>query len=158
MRRAERKIQDEAKVRNLLAHAAVGHLGTIGKDGYPRIKPLNFVYADGHIYFHSARQGEKIEDILRDGRICFEVDVPIRFVQVKDTPCSASYHYRSVILTGRAEIVEDPEEKLAALRALMEKYQPGAGWGAFPAANLALTAVVRINIEAMTGKEHIAKR
>jgi hypothetical protein len=44
-----------------------------------------------------------------------------------------------------------------ALLELMRKYQPGGGHGAFPEAKLAITAVARIDIEAMTGKEDLGK-
>lgn len=123
-----------------------------------RVKPLNFVHIGGHIYFHSAIEGEKIEDILRDNRVCFEVDVPLRYVKAKSDPCSAFYQYRSVILKGRAEIIEDIEEKRMVMKALMEKYQPEGGYSDFPKEKLAITAVIRIDIEAMTGKEDITER
>jgi len=158
MRKAKKKIKDEAQIDEILANAHVGRLGTIGKDGYPNIKPLNFVHIGKHIYFHSAIEGEKIEDILRDNRVCFEVDVPLRYVKAKGDPCRAFYHYRSVILKGRAEIIEDSEEKRMALKALMEKYQPEGGYGDIPEEKLAITAVIRIDIEAMTGKEDVTER
>jgi len=158
MRRAKKEIKDETQIDEILANAHVGRLGTMGKDGYPIIKPLNFVHIGEHIYFHSAIEGEKIEDILRDNRVCFEVDVPLRYVKAKGDPCSAFYHYRSVILKGRAEIIEDSEEKHMAMRALMEKYQPGGGYDDFTKEKLAITAVIRIDIGAMTGKEDVTER
>ena len=158
MRKAQKEIKDEAQINEILANAHVGRLGTMGKDGYPIIKPLNFVHTGGHIYFHSAIEGEKIEDILRDNRVCFEVDVPLRYVKAKGDPCRAFYHYRSVILKGRAEIIEDSVEKRMAMKALMEKYQPGGGYDDFPKEKLAITAVIRIDIEAMTGKEDVTER
>lgn len=158
MRRAKKEIKDEAQFYEILANVHVGRLGTMGRDGYPIIKPLNFVHTGKHIYFHSAIEGEKIEDILRDNRVCFEVDVPLRYVKAKGDPCSASYHYRSVILKGRAEIIKDSEEKRMAMKALMEKYQPEGGYDAFPKEKLAITAVIRIDIEAMTGKEDVTER
>lgn len=158
MRRAKKEIKDTAQIDEILANAHVGRLGTIGKDGYPIIKPLNFVHTGGHIYFHSAMGGEKIEDILRDDRVCFEIDVPIRYVKAAGNPCSAFYLYRSVILKGRAEIIEDSEEKRMVLKALMEKYQPEGGYDDFPKEKLAITAIIRIAIEAMTGKEDITER
>jgi nitroimidazol reductase NimA-like FMN-containing flavoprotein (pyridoxamine 5'-phosphate oxidase superfamily) len=158
MRKTKKEIKDEAQIDEILASVHVGRLGTIGKDGYPIIKPLNFVHTSKHIYFHSALEGEKIEDILRDNRVCFEVDVPLRYVKAKGDPCRASYHYRSVILKGRAEIIEDSEEKRMALKALMEKYQPEGGYGDVSKEKLAITAVIRIDIEAMTGKEDVTER
>ena len=153
MRVRKKEIRDTSVIAGLLRESAVGRLGTRGSDGYPMIKPLNFVYLNGHIYFHSAREGEKIEDIRRDSRVCFEVDLPMGYVKSDSSPCKAGYHYRSVIIRGQASIVEEKEEKLSALRGLMEKYQPEDGYGGFPEEKLALTAIVRIGIDEMTGKE-----
>lgn len=155
MRRAKKEIQDKTVVHNLLNTCPVGRLGTIGDDGYPRIKPLNFVYLNGKIYFHSAKEGEKIDDIIRDNRVFFEIDEPIGYVKSGNNPCSAKYLYRSVMIRGRAAIVDNDEERLLALRSLMEKYQPEGGYGEFLTEKLAITAIVRIDIEEMTGKEDV---
>ena len=50
MRVARKEIQDRTIVEELLAGSPVGRLGTIGRDGYPMIKPLNFAYRRGRIY------------------------------------------------------------------------------------------------------------
>ena len=155
MRVAKKEIREKSTVEGFLAQCAVGRLGTIGREGYPMVKPLNFVYHGGRIYFHSAREGEKIEDIRRDERVCFEVDLPLTFVRAEGSPCKADYRYQSVICTGRAHLVEEREEKAGALRALMEKYQPEGGYSEFPEGKVALTAVVRIDILTMTGKQDL---
>jgi len=158
MRQHKKEIIDKNVIDNLLRSATVGRLGTTGMDGYPRIKPLNFVYTDHVIYFHSAMEGEKIDDILRDGRVCFEVDLPIAYVKgTQDDPCKASYLYQSVIICGKAALVHDEIERRKALSELMRKYQPAGKYGAFLEAKLAITAVVRIDIETMTGKEDLGK-
>ncbi|MGD0661265.1 MAG: pyridoxamine 5'-phosphate oxidase family protein [Syntrophorhabdales bacterium] len=155
MRVAKKEISDKKTVEKLLAQCAVGRLGTVNSEGYPMVKPLNFVYHEGRIYFHSARKGEKIEDIKRDERVCFEVDLPLAFVRGEGSPCKADYRYRSVICTGSARLVEEGQEKLAALKALMEKYQPEGGYGDFPEEKVALTAVIRIDVLTMTGKQDL---
>jgi nitroimidazol reductase NimA-like FMN-containing flavoprotein (pyridoxamine 5'-phosphate oxidase superfamily) len=157
MRQAKKEITDRDAVIGVLNACPVGRLGTVGRDGYPMIKPLNFAYHDGKIYFHSAREGEKIEDIRRDDRVCFETDLPIALVKSKGSPCRAEYLYRSVIVKGRAHIVEDRTERLRGLTLLMRKYQPEEGYGEFPEEKLAVTGVVRIDIEEMTGKEDLGK-
>jgi uncharacterized protein len=158
MRKAKKEITDVARIEEILRTVHVGRLGTVGRHGYPIIKPLNFVYAEGNIFFHSAREGEKIEDILRDSRVCFEVDVPLRYLKAKDDPCRAFYLYRCVIIRGRACVIEEAEEKRRILTALMEKYQPEGGYGNFPEEKIRMTAVIRIDIEQMTGKEDTAER
>jgi uncharacterized protein len=156
MRQVKKEIQDRNIVEGLLAKCLVGRLGTIGEDGWPMVKPLNFVYQDGKIYFHSAREGEKIDHIAKDNRVCFEVDQPITYVKgTQENPCKADYLYQSVICKGRARLVSEESERKAALGALMKKYQPEGGYGPFLEEKLALTAVVRINVEAMTGKQDL---
>lgn len=81
MRKWKKEIRDKTVIIEILNTCHVGRLGTIGKDGYPIVKPLSFAYHDGRIYFHTAKEGEKIEDIKRDNRVCFEVDLPIAYVK-----------------------------------------------------------------------------
>jgi nitroimidazol reductase NimA-like FMN-containing flavoprotein (pyridoxamine 5'-phosphate oxidase superfamily) len=133
MRAAKKEIKDPAVITDLFTQSHVGRLGTIGADGSPMIKPLNFVYLDGDIYFHSAREGEKMDDMKRDARVCFEIDLPLGYVRNDKSPCRAGYRYRSVIVKGRALTVE--------------------GYGPIPEDKLALTAVVRIIIHRVSGKE-----
>lgn len=156
MRVAKKEIKDRSIVEELLAKCPVGRMATIGEDGWPMVKPLNFVYRDGKIYFHSAREGEKIDHINRDSRVCFEVDLPIGYVRgAPGDPCRAEYLYQSVICRGRARLVSDDGERRAALAALMKKYQPEGGYGDFLEEKLAITAVVRIIVETMTGKQDL---
>ena len=155
MRVRKKEIRNPAVITGLLRQCHVGRLGTIGADGSPVIKPLNFVYLEGDIYFHCAREGEKVEDIKRDERVCFEIDLPVGYVRSDENPCKAGYLYQSVIAKGRAFIVEEKEKKLRALKALMEKYQPEGGYGPFPEEKLMLTAVVRIILDHISGKEDL---
>jgi uncharacterized protein len=157
MRQAKKEIQDKRIIEELLRICPVGRLGTAGRDGYPMVKPLNFAYDRGKIYFHSAREGEKIDDIRRDERVCFETDLPMALVRSRQSPCRATYLYRSVIIKGRARIVCDEVERIHGLKLLMGKYQPECGYGEFPPDKLSITAVVRIDIEEVTGKEDLGE-
>lgn len=155
MRRARKRISDFAVISDLLNRCHVGHLGTVGEDGWPMVKPVNFVFVDGRIYFHSAQEGEKLEHIRHDRRVCFEACLPLKYVAASENPCTATYLYRSVIARGRADIILDPRERLLALDALMAKYQPEGGYGSYPEEALAATAVVRIELEEIVGKEEL---
>jgi nitroimidazol reductase NimA-like FMN-containing flavoprotein (pyridoxamine 5'-phosphate oxidase superfamily)/quercetin dioxygenase-like cupin family protein len=171
MRKSRKEIKDRDVIIDLLNTCHVGRLGTIGRDGYPMVKPLNFAYDPplphfskggqggfGKIYFHTAKEGEKIDDIRRDSRVCFEVDLPIAYVKgTESDPCKAEYLYRSVIIKGRAHIVENKDELISGLKCLMKKYQPEGGYGDFLEEKLNITGVVRIDIEEMVGKEDLGK-
>jgi nitroimidazol reductase NimA-like FMN-containing flavoprotein (pyridoxamine 5'-phosphate oxidase superfamily) len=157
MRKSKKEIKNRDIIVDLLKTCDVGRLGTVGADGYPMVKPLNFAYHSGSIFFHTALEGEKMEHIRRDDRVCFEVDLPMAYVRGADNPCSAEYLYRSVIIRGRARIIEDRDEKMFGLRRLMEKYQPAGGYGEFREDKLQITGVVRIDIEEISGKEDMGK-
>ncbi len=157
MRKSRKEIKDDKVIAQVLSTCHVGRLGTVGRDGYPMVKPLNFVYDGGKIYFHTALEGEKIDDIRRDDRVCFEVDLPVAYVRGRENPCTAEYLYRSVIIKGRANIVSDRAEKILALSRLMEKYQAEGGYGEFREEKLAITGIVRIDVLEMTGKQDLGK-
>jgi len=155
MRKREREIRDKETVNALLERSLVGHIATVNKKGFPVIKPVNFVYWNGKVYIHSSRKGEKIEDIRREGRVCFEVDDPVAYVVTQGPSCAASYYYRSIIGKGRAKLVKSEKEKLEILERLMRKYQPEGGYGEIRGEILKKTAVIEVSMERITGKEKL---
>jgi nitroimidazol reductase NimA-like FMN-containing flavoprotein (pyridoxamine 5'-phosphate oxidase superfamily) len=153
MRRREKEITSQEQVEDILERAQVGRLGTVSKAGTPMIKPVNFLYRNGKIYFHSALEGEKMDHLAFGSRVCFEVDEALKYLPAADSPCQANFSYRSVIIEGRARLIEDPQEKIAILDHLMEKYQPGADLRPLSSKMVQKVGVVEIIAEKMTGKE-----
>ena len=90
-------------------------------------------------------------------RVCFEVDRPFVMERAKEHPCEACYHYQSVRIRGRAFLVEDHEEQMVALNALMRKYQPEAGCAEYRKDKFRITGVVCIENQEMTGKQDLGK-
>jgi len=129
LRRVDKEITDPTEVEDVLREAAVGRLATC-TDGKPYVVPLSYVYEDGNIFFHGAGQGKKMRDLAKNNR------------------------YRSVIAEGAARVIQNPEEKLKALRLLIEKYAPGKAGKLTPERLFSIKslAVVEIKIEEMTGK------
>ena len=121
------EIQSKQKIINFLNSQAAGRVASIDKDGCPQVIPMNFVYAHGAIYMHSHPFGEKLDNIRRNPNVGFEVDQHICFLpSYYFHPTDASQAdtlYISVVIKGKAQIVDDSEEKARALNALMEKYQ-----------------------------------
>jgi len=69
--------------------------------------------------------------------------------------CGISQIYRSVICFGRAEFVEDAAEKQRILQAMVDKLVPaGCAYRPLNEENIARAAIVRIVVDAMTGKEN----
>lgn len=155
MRHPKREIKNKETIIALLKQSEVGRLATINRKGIPVIKPVNFLYWDGRIYFHSSKRGEKISDIRRGSPVCFEVDEPIAYVAASGSACASSYYYRSVIIKGKAALVIQRDKKLKILDMLVGKYQPEGGYGKISAEVLRKTAVIEISIREITGKERL---
>jgi nitroimidazol reductase NimA-like FMN-containing flavoprotein (pyridoxamine 5'-phosphate oxidase superfamily) len=151
LRRVDKEITDPSEVEDVLREAAVGRLATCA-DGKPYVVPLSYVYEGGKIFFHGAGQGKKMRDLAKNSRVCFEVD--ISELMPADAPCDYNFRYRSVIAEGAARVIQNPEEKLKALRLLIEKYAPGKAGKLTPERLFSFKslAVVEIKIEEMTGK------
>jgi nitroimidazol reductase NimA-like FMN-containing flavoprotein (pyridoxamine 5'-phosphate oxidase superfamily) len=162
MRRKEYQMSEQEEMMRLLATVGHGYLGAIRSDGWPTVVPLNFVYYDNRIYFHGAREGEKMESLKRDDRVTFIVvedfSVIPSYYRDEQLACPATQYYKSVMVRGHARIVSELSEKARALQAMMEKLQPEGGHLAISPEepiyknNLKTTAVIAIEIESMTGK------
>jgi len=153
IRRKERIMNSTAEMELLLKTAAVGRMALSTPQG-PYLVALNHLYLDGDIYFHSAMQGRKVEALQLDPRVCFMVD-EVGPQVTWEKGCGISQIYRSVICFGRAEFVEDATEKQRILLAMVAKLVPaGCDYRPLNAENIARTAIVRIVVEAMTGKEN----
>ena len=148
MRKIDRKIGALAEIEEVLRAARVMRLA-LSEDGRPYLVPLNFGYEPGVIWFHSAVEGRKLDIIARNPRVAFEVETEVEPIE-GETPCAWSMRFASVIGFGTARLAASDEEKLHGLQILMT-HQGGPTEGFDPAA-LAKTAVVRIDIEEMTGK------
>ena len=123
MRRRQSEITDPQEISRILSAATIGRLATLGADGYPYITPVNYVYTNSCIYFHCALRGEKLDNIARDDRVCFEVDIPLAYLDLGFNPdggaCSLHQFYHCVIIRGRARVVPDGDLKPTALNALV---------------------------------------
>ena len=163
MRRKHCEVTDPKEMTRILASTNIGRMATVDGEGYPYITPVNFVFHEGCVYFHCAPKGEKLDNLTRDPRVCFEVSVPLAYLEVgfnpERNPCRTHQLYHSVIIKGMARIVPDGEVKTAALNALLAKHE---GNRAFAAVTLdspdsRACCVVEIRPEKMTAKSDLAQ-
>ena len=149
MRRNKQQLSDE-EVEAILREGKTGTLAVNGEGGYPYAVPMNYVYADGRIYLHSAQSGHKVDAMRADDRVSFCV------VGADDVvPEKYATNYKSVIAFGRARFVEDEVEKMASLRRLGDKYNPGEDESLDKevASGYSRVRMIAIDIEHMTGKQ-----
>ena len=143
-----RQQTDTAECERILEAAKRGVLYVNGDGGYPYGVPMDFVYADGKIYFHSALAGHKLDAIRADDKVSFCVLSD----GVKE-PDDWWYHFTSVIVFGRLRVVEDEGARIDAFRKLGMKYFPTAEMVEHDIKKDAARALIlELTIEHMTGK------
>lgn len=149
MRRKEKQITDTQQMEQILEQAQVCRLAMVDQ-GRPYVVPLNFGYRDGCLYFHSAKEGRKIDVLRADPHVCFEVDELVKINKAAQA-CDWGVSFRSVIGTGTARILEAPAEKKTGLDIIMAHYS-GRSFD-YPEEILAKTAVIQVTVDEMTGKQ-----
>ena len=137
----------------VLASAQRGILAVHGENGYPYGLPINYVFLDGKIYFHCARDGHKLDAIRADDKVCFTVlSEPVQ------NPGEWWNCFTSVICFGRVSEVKDEKEKDRLLRLLGAKYFPeGYDLEKDMAKNAGNALILKLSIDHVTGK-HVREK
>jgi len=147
MRRKDKAMQDGAII-GLLQNAEYGVLSTVDGNEQPYGVPLNYVLINNCIYFHCALEGHKLDNLAANRKVSFCV-----VGRTKVLPAEFSTEFESVVVFGRASVIEG-EERYQALNALIEKYSPEfvSEGSAYIEKFDSQTKLVRIEIQQMTGK------
>ena len=155
VRRKEREITDAAALERMIESCDCCRLG-LWDGSCPYIVPLNFGFQregeDWIFYFHSAKEGKKLDLIRMYPQAGFEMDTSHE-LKVHETACGHSFFYQSVMGKGEISFVEDEEEKKQALRSIMEHYTGQKKW-AFSQDMLDAVVILKLRAEKVTGKEH----
>jgi len=149
MRRRDKKIEDRSELDEIIREGEYISLAMINGDK-PYIVPLSYGYKEGIIYVHSAKEGQKIDLIGQNENVSFEIVIQSSVIEAEKA-CNWTCHYKSVIGSGKAYIIEDFDEKTAGLNAIMEHY--GSENHSYPDSAVNKTAVIRIDIEEISGKK-----
>ena len=151
MRRSKQRLPREVAV-EILERNTSGVLALSGDAGYPYAVPMSYVYAEGKIYFHSAKNGHKIDAIQRNEKASFCVIDQDQIVPEKYTT-----FFRSVIVFGRLRLVEDMEEMRRIAAALAMKYSADFKECITKEINASIRnmAILELTIDHITAKEAI---
>ena len=145
----------EEEAHRFLAERTEGRLATCDGAGQPYITPLNYLYRDGKLYFHSKLTGRKLDNLAGNSRVCFEVSETAKISVSNDRPCACATRYASVLAFGAARVISDNAEKAALLNLLVEKYAAGKPYQPVEEQHAAGCAVVEILIEEISGKRNV---
>lgn len=150
--RRSRQLLSREDCESILNEQTSGVLSVYGDDGYPYGVPLSYVYADGKLYFHSAKTGHKMDAVRKNNKVSFTI-----IAQDNIVPEEYTTHFRSVIVFGRVRILENDTEKRAAIEQLAEKYMPDLKEGRLQEIDREFSrlCMLELTIDHMTGKEAI---
>lgn len=122
MRRKDKQLTEPSQILAIIRQASALHLA-LSEQNRPYLIPLCFGYDGTHFYFHTAKQGRKIEIIKNNPHCAFELLAEATLKPgSNDNPCSWGFHYQSVIGRGIVKSLEDREAKQHALQMIMRQY------------------------------------
>ncbi|MFT5872162.1 MAG: nitroimidazol reductase NimA-like FMN-containing flavoprotein [Clostridium sp.] len=115
MRRSDKMLTNEEML-EIMDTVEYGILSTVGENGFPYGVPVNFLYKDGNVYFHSALSGHKLDNIELNNKVSFCVVKDVELI-----PDDFSTKFKSVICFGEVkEIVNEKKQEIFVL--FLEKF------------------------------------
>ena len=154
MRRSDREVTYNEKINDIIANCPCCRIGFYD-EGEVYILPMSFGFTDidgeRTFYFHSAKEGRKINLIANAPRVGFELDTNYK-IEAGEIACKTSAWYQSVIGTGVVSFIEDRAAKTAALELIMQ-HALGEGDWTFSDEHLDMTCVFKLDVEQLSCKE-----
>ena len=152
IREADRGMYDRETVYRILDEGFLCHAGFV-VDGQPFVIPTSYGRKDASLYIHGSAASRMLRQMKDGVPVCITVTLLEGLVLARSI-FNHSMNYRSVVILGKATLVDDPDEKLAALRTLSEHILPGR-WEDSRQPNereLKATSVLRVPIEEFSAK------
>ena len=152
IREAERGVYDRETAYRILDEGFLCHLGFV-VEGQPFVIPTSYGRKDDVLYIHGSAASRMLRQLKEGIPVCFTVTLLDGLVLARSV-FNHSMNYRSVVVLGKASLVEDPAEKLEGLRLLSEHILPGRWDDARQPSEreLKATSVLRVPIEEFSAK------
>jgi uncharacterized protein len=149
--KAIRDITNKAEIEDVIKRSRFCHVGMVDGDE-PYVLGFNFGYQDKYLYLHCSKTGHKLDVLARNNKICAAFDVDHDFFsRNEDVACSWRMRYRSILMWGSAEFVEDYNAKVDALKIIMSHYSDLDFEFNAPAVNN--VTIIRVKISRISGRK-----
>ncbi len=156
MRRKERQVTDKKRLEQIIEACHCIRVGFFS-EGQVYIVPVNFgyVFEDEKytFYFHSAKEGRKMELIKSNPTVGVEMDTGYE-LKMAASACGHTAYFQSIVGQGKVSIVENTGEKRKGLQAVM-KHETGRSEWEFQEKMLDAVCVWKLEVIKLTGKENI---
>src|SRR6266540_87661 len=146
---------DRETIHRILDEALICHVAFV-EERQPYVIPTNFARLEDRIVLHGAKASRLLKHIEAGHPICVEATIVDGLVLARSV-FHHSMNYRSVIVFGKGQLIQDEQEKLAALQAVTEHLIPGR-WREARLPNrkeLNATSVVSIKIDEASAKVRV---
>ena len=143
---------DREQINAILDEGFICHVGFV-IEGQPFVIPTGYARVDDRLVIHGSQASRMLRSLAGGIEVCVTVTLVDGLVLAR----SAFHHsmnYRSVLIFGRTTLIENPEEKMVALRALSEHMIPGR-WDEVRGPNereLQLTTVLSLKLDEASAK------
>src|SRR5512138_3656417 len=114
---------DRETIYGILDEALICHVGFV-ENGQPYVIPINFARVGDTVVLHGAKASRLLKHIEAGNPVCVEATIVDGLVLARSV-FHHSVNYRSVVLFGTGQLIDDEQGKLAALRAVTEHLIPG---------------------------------
>jgi nitroimidazol reductase NimA-like FMN-containing flavoprotein (pyridoxamine 5'-phosphate oxidase superfamily) len=152
VREPDRAVYDRAAAYKILDEGFICHVGFV-VDGQPFVIPTGYGRNGDNLYIHGSAASRMLRRLDEGVAVCMTVTLVDGLVLARSI-FNHSMNYRSVVILGTAVAVNEPKEKLEALRRLSEHIVPGR-WVESRQPNekeLKATLVMRLPIEEFSAK------
>src|SRR5437764_10553871 len=151
-REPERAVYDREAAYRILDEGFICHVG-FSVDEQPFVIPTSYGRKDANLYIHGSAASRMLRQLKQAVPVCVTITLLDGLVLARSV-FNHSMNYRSVVVIGKATLVDDPSEKLAALRVRSEHILPGR-WDNARQPNereLKATSVLRLPIKEFSAK------
>ena len=156
MRRKDREVKSQTQIDEIIKACSCLRLGFSDK-GFVYIVPLNFGYTNKEgkrtFYFHSAKEGRKVNLIKDNLEVGFEGDCQVS-IKTSDKACGYACYYKSIMGNGRLTILDSVEDKCFAMNQIMAQVSSKDSWKIDPKL-IENTLLFKLEVECISAKAHL---
>ena len=113
-------IINKEEILTIIKQSKTCFVAMVDENGLPYNLPFNFGFDEDYIYLHSGSDGKKMNILQKNPNVCiaFSNSEELAY-QSADVACSHFMKYKSVLVWGPVEFIEDAEEKISILNKFM---------------------------------------
>lgn len=116
-------IEERERIHAIITSCKICFVGMADGEGKPYVLPMNFGFKNETIYLHSAQEGHSIRVLEQNPKVCITFCTPPELIyQHPEVACSYRVQSKSVLCEGTVEFIENFDEKVHALNAIMRQY------------------------------------